>query len=149
MTCISRAHNVSKSAAFEEIYSHVSRVLRYFQNQNVCSLNFDVAMTVCMPDKTLFCVKCMRPSPRASYSSIPMEPQIAICRSLPECQSSTYLHDKFPASGHPPLRKQQILRLFLLLGLLDLGQAADRVHALAIVRSRLEDEVTRNGKRER
>lgn len=48
---------------------------------------------------------------------------------------TVYLHDELPASGHPPFGEQRILRLLLLLGLLNLSQAADRVHALAIVGS--------------
>lgn len=58
-----------------------------------------------------------------------------------------YLHDELPASGHPPFREQEVLRLLLLLGLLDLGQTADRVHALAIVWSRLgQSDQTQNGR---
>lgn len=51
--------------------------------------------------------------------------------------TTVYLHDELAASGHPPFGEQHILWLLLLLGLLNLSQATDRVHALAIVRSRL------------
>lgn len=44
-----------------------------------------------------------------------------------------YLHDELPASGQAPFRKQYILWLLLLLGLLNLSQTADWVHALAVV----------------
>lgn len=54
-----------------------------------------------------------------------------------EANKIVYLHDELPASGHPPFREQHILWLLLLLGLLDLSQSADWVHALAIVWSRL------------
>ena len=48
-----------------------------------------------------------------------------------------HLHDKLPASWEAPLGEQHVLRLLLLLRLLDLGQSADRVHPLAIVRAAL------------
>ena len=48
-----------------------------------------------------------------------------------------HLHDKLPASRKAPLSEQQVLRLLLLLRLLDLGQSADRVHPLAILRAAL------------
>lgn len=44
-----------------------------------------------------------------------------------------YLHDELTAPGHPPFSQKLVFRLLLLLGLLDLGQPTDRVHALSIV----------------
>lgn len=51
--------------------------------------------------------------------------------------SLAYLHYELPPSGHPPFRQQQVLRLLLLLGLLDLSQTTDWIHTLTVIWSRL------------
>lgn len=56
-----------------------------------------------------------------------------------------YLHDELPPAGQPPLRHHAVLWLLLLLGLLDLRQAANGIHPLAVLWARLELWVGRNG----
>lgn len=60
-----------------------------------------------------------------------------LAASTPELRS-THLHDKLPASWQASFRNHGVLGLLLLLSLLDLSQAADGIHPLAVLGAGLQ-----------